>query len=249
MSDLSVFNFGPNQIRTAVLSGEVYFVGKDVAEVLGYANPQKALRDHCKASISVGVNDSFTLDPQTKIIPERDVYRLIMRSKKPEAEKFEEWVVSEVLPTIRKTGQYQITQKPAIPDFSNPAEAARAWADQYEARTNAEALITKNAPKVELAETFLASTGNVTLREASKELGCKQSALTEALQKAKLIFRNKQGSLEPYARATNRGMMILKPSIIKDTKGSGFSVTQVLITPKGMAVLHKMINTGKLQVA
>jgi len=65
-------------------------------------------------------------------------------------------------------------------------------------------------------------------------------------QKARLIFRNKQGSLEPYARVTSRGMMVLKPSILTDAKCDGFSVTQVLITPKGIAILHKMILNGKL---
>ena len=66
---------------------------RDVAEALGYTNPQKAVRDHCKRVRPIGVNDSFTLDRQTLIIPEPDIYRLVMRSRLPEAERFEEWVV------------------------------------------------------------------------------------------------------------------------------------------------------------
>jgi len=248
MSGLVRFMFEESAVRTVKIDDQVYFVGKDVAEILGYSNPQKALRDHCKAAVSVGVNDSFTLDPQTKIIPERDVYRLVMRSKLPTAEKFEEWVVSEVLPAIRKTGQYQINNVPAIPDFSNPAEAARAWADQYEARVAVENLLIQNQPKVELAEGFLESTGNFSLREAAKQLGCKQSELQSALVGAKLIFRNKKYRYEPYARILARSLMVMKPSVVEDTAGSTFNTTQILITPKGMALIHRMIEKGKLAI-
>lgn len=99
------FLFEGHQVRTVVKDSEPWFVAKDVAEVLGYSNPQKAIRDHCK-----GVNETVTPSaggPQTvNIIPEMDVYRLIIRSKLPAAQRFEEWVVGEVLPTIRKTGRY-----------------------------------------------------------------------------------------------------------------------------------------------
>lgn len=113
-NSVTPFYFDESAVRVLTgHDGEPWFVAKDVAVVLGYSNPQKAVRDHCKAAIPVGVNESFTLDPQTVIIPERDVYRLIMRSKLPSAERFEEWVVGEVLPSIRKTGQYI---KPAQPE-------------------------------------------------------------------------------------------------------------------------------------
>lgn len=88
-----------------------WFVARDVAKVLGYTNPPKAIRDHCKA-----VNDSFTMGNRTptKIIPESDLYRLILRSKLPSAEAFQDWVTMEVLPAIRKTGAYSVgSTKPA----------------------------------------------------------------------------------------------------------------------------------------
>lgn len=109
MSSITPFNFEGRSIRTLVgPDGEPWFVAKDVAEVLGYANSRKAVADHCKAPSAVGGNDSLPpIDPQTTVIPERDVYRLIMRSKLPAAEQFEEWVVGEVLPSIRKTGSYK----------------------------------------------------------------------------------------------------------------------------------------------
>jgi len=85
--------------------GEPWFIAKDIAEALGYANTSKAINTHCKA-----VNTCHTeMGGQVRavqIIPERDLYRLVMKSKLPGAEQFEEWVVGEVLPSIRKTGAY-----------------------------------------------------------------------------------------------------------------------------------------------
>lgn len=122
-NELSVFKFDKITVRTVVREdGEPWFVAKDVALALGYTNTRKAVRDHCKAASAMARgNELFPptegLDSQTIVIPERDVYRLIMRSNLPSAEKFEEWVVGEVLPSIRKTGQYQVTntQEIAVP--------------------------------------------------------------------------------------------------------------------------------------
>ncbi|WP_143515162.1 BRO-N domain-containing protein [Pseudomonas putida] len=110
---VNLFNFEGFDVRVVLIEGEPWFSARDVAEGLGYSNPQKAVRDHCKSPRPVGVNDSFTLGPSANIIPERDVYRLVMRSKLPQAERFEEWVVSEVLPSIRKTGGYSVPSQPA----------------------------------------------------------------------------------------------------------------------------------------
>jgi prophage antirepressor-like protein len=97
-------------VRTIKRDGEPWFVAKDVAEILGYTNPQKAVRDHCRCPESVGVNESFTLDRQTIIIREGDVYRLIFKSRLPASVQFEEFVMGEVLPTIRKTDRYDVKQ-------------------------------------------------------------------------------------------------------------------------------------------
>lgn len=110
---VNMFNFEGFDVRVVLIDGEPWFSARDVAEGLGYSNPQKAVRDHCKSPRPVGVNNSFTLGPSANIIPERDVYRLVMRSKLPQAERFEEWVVSEVLPSIRRTGGYTAPAQPA----------------------------------------------------------------------------------------------------------------------------------------
>ncbi len=96
--------------RTVMKDGEPWFVGRDVALVLGYAKPREALAAHCKGGLVSRLPSSG--GPQdTTIIPERDVYRLIMRSKLPAAERFEEWVVGTVLPSLRKHGGYVVAQE------------------------------------------------------------------------------------------------------------------------------------------
>lgn len=108
MNDLTIFNsneFG--EIRTVTIDGKPYFVATDVATALGYVNPRKAVNDHCKGVTKRDTPTSSGVQ-QMSYINEGDLYRLIMKSKLPSAEKFESWVVDEVLPAIRKTGSYQM---------------------------------------------------------------------------------------------------------------------------------------------
>lgn len=103
MSELKVFSneeFG--EVRTLEIEGKPYFVANDVAKALGYSNPSKATNDHCKNAILGRGNDSLGREQEFKYIPEGDVYRLIIRSNLPSAEKFESWVFDEVIPSIRK---------------------------------------------------------------------------------------------------------------------------------------------------
>lgn len=107
---LTPFNFEGANVRVVNVDGDPWFVAKDVAEVLGYADTKKAVSAHCKAGIRLSEGGRITplvdLHPQTVLIPERDLYRLVIKSQLPAAERFEEWVVGEVLPSIRKTGAY-----------------------------------------------------------------------------------------------------------------------------------------------
>lgn len=105
------FDFKGHQVRTVVCDGEPLFVAFDVATLLGYANQRDAVATHCKAARKVDLNtvadrDGIRGNPNVTVIPERDVYRLVMRSHLPAAEEFEEWVVGTVLPSIRKNGGY-----------------------------------------------------------------------------------------------------------------------------------------------
>ena len=110
MNALQLFEYENREIRVVQgEDGEPWFVAADVAEVLGYTNPWKAVGDHCKAAERMTLTDREGQKGGAQfltIIPERDVYRLIMRSKLPKAQEFEEWVVGTVLPSIRKHGAY-----------------------------------------------------------------------------------------------------------------------------------------------
>lgn len=113
MGDIQIFNnptFG--EIRTIVLDGQPWFVGRDIAKALGYARPDNAVTTHCKHSLKQGVPSLQSSDKEVEatVIPEGDMYRLISKSKLKSAEQFEEWVFDEVLPTIRKTGSYGTPQ-------------------------------------------------------------------------------------------------------------------------------------------
>lgn len=111
--NLVPFDFRGTAIRVITGEhGEPLFVAKDVADLLDYADTDKAIRTHCKAAQTYPVEMAGQVR-HVKVVPERDLYRLVMRSKMPAAEAFEEWVVGEVLPSIRKTGSYEHPLSPA----------------------------------------------------------------------------------------------------------------------------------------
>lgn len=112
MNELQVFNFESSEVRTLLVEDEPYFVANDVARTLGYVNPSDATNKHCKKPLKTWGSDSLGRRQEFKVIPESDVYRLIFRSKLSEAEKFEDWVTEKVLPSIRKTGGYQLPTEP-----------------------------------------------------------------------------------------------------------------------------------------
>ena len=114
MNELQNFNFSGQDVRIITINGEPWFVGKDVADILGYSNSRKALSDHVDDE-DKGVTKSDTLggNQNITIINESGLYSLILKSKKPEAKQFKRWVTSEVLPIIRKHGAY-MTQ-PQVP--------------------------------------------------------------------------------------------------------------------------------------
>lgn len=108
MNELQIFNSGEfGEVRTIEIDGKPYFVGADVAKALGYKDTVNALKQHCRGVVKHHLIDSLGRNQEASFITEGDLYRLIMKSKLPSAEKFEAWVMDEVLPTIRKTGSYQ----------------------------------------------------------------------------------------------------------------------------------------------
>lgn len=232
---LAPFEFAGARVRVVVLADEPWFVGRDVAEVLGYSNPQKAVRDHCKHARAVGVNDSFTLDPQTVVIPERDMYRLVMRSKLPSAERFEEWVVGEVLPAIRRTGGY--AQQQAVP--KTLPEALRLAADLAEANGRLQLVVSEQAPKVAALQRIADARGAMCLTDAAKHLGVRRCDLINWMKANRWIYR-REGSMRwlAYQPREAAGLLEHKVTVVGlDELGAQRIASQVRVTAKGLALL------------
>lgn len=114
MNEMNFFNFEDKEVRVQAINGEPWFVGKDVADVLGYKNSNDALQKHVDAEDkdAIAICDSIGRMQNTPIINESGLYSLVFKSQLPSAKKFKRWVTSEVLPAIRKTGSYQIPKDP-----------------------------------------------------------------------------------------------------------------------------------------
>lgn len=138
------------KVRTIVKDGEPYFVGKDVADILGYTNSRKAIGDHVdeEDKNTVTIRDGIQGNPNVTIINESGLYSLILSSKLPAAKKFKRWVTSEVLPSIRKTGSY--TAKHAKPD--DAMQSKRLEVMERNARTRAANLLLKIAERTNIPE-------------------------------------------------------------------------------------------------
>jgi prophage antirepressor-like protein len=126
--DLITKNFNDFQVRILLIDNKEWFIAKDIAEILEYKKTANAIKVHCKKAIEWKdfnkVTDSMTfkLHPQTKLILEPDVWRLIIKSEMPEAEKIEEWIFEEVLPQIRKTGSYSLSETPDLDKLKKRVE-------------------------------------------------------------------------------------------------------------------------------
>jgi len=187
------------KVRTLMIDNEPWFVGKDVAEVLGYTNPSKALSDHVDTEDKLNNETLLSLGQRGGwLINESGLYSLILSSKLPSAKKFKRWVTSEVLPAIRKTGSYN------LPDFNNPAEAARAWAKEYEEKQKALAQVTEMKPKAEFYDDVTGSTDTIDIGSVAKVLNIPnmgRNKLFSFLREKKVL--NKRN--EPYQEYVDKG--------------------------------------------
>ena len=192
MANLQIFAFeGTDEIRTLLINDEPYFVGKDVAEVLGYKNTPKAIRDHIDEEDKRTERIVHPLGGQqdTWLINESGLYSLILKSKLPSAKKFKRWVTSEVLPTIRKHGMY------ATEDLLNNPDLLIQVATQLkEERTNrliAEQRVNELQPKADYYDKILANKSLMTISVIAKNYGMSANKMNQTLHK--LGVQYKQG--------------------------------------------------------
>lgn len=232
--------FEDHPIRTLTKdNGHLWFIAKDVAEVLGYSNTSKAVNQHCKA-VSTCPNEMGGQVRHLQIIPERDVYRLIMRSKLPAAVKFEEWVTGEVLPSIRKHGGY-LTPVKLEEALLSPDTIIRLATDlkrEQEQRKEAESRIQLNRPKVVFAESLEVSNDTILVGELAKLI--KQSTGKEIGQRRFFKWLRENGYLHkrgsdrnmPTQRSMELGIFVIKEGIRIGAKGSHITKTPK-VTGKG----------------
>lgn len=228
MNDLQLFSnpeFGA--IRAVEVDGDPWFVGKDVAQALGYSNPRKALSDHVDLEDKgVTKRDTPGGEQDLTIINESGLYSLVLSSKLPGAKKFKRWVTAEVLPTIRKTGGYQLPK-----DYPS---ALRALADTAEKLLAAETENEANKPKVLFADAVSTAKTSILVGELAKLL--KQNGIDIGQNRlfgwlrgnGFLIRRNGTDFNMPTQKSMDLGLFEIKETVVSHADGH----TSVNKTPK-----------------
>ena len=197
MNNLQIFNFNGLDVRTVLIDGEPYFVGKDVAEVLGYRNTRDALKKHVdnedkKSEIvnSSQLSQNATGYQNIDLITESGVYSLIFGSKLPTAKKFKHWVTSEVLPAIRKHGGY-LTDEKIEEVLYNPdtlIKLATQLKDEREGRLIAEQQVAELKPKASYYDTILNNKDLVPVSYIAKDYGYSAKGFNLLLKELKIQY-------------------------------------------------------------
>lgn len=241
MNNLQVFKnpeFG--SIRVVEIENEPYFVGKDVAEILGYTNPQKAIRDHVDEEDKT-LNELFTVNGTKGIlINESGLYSLILSSKLSTAKKFKRWVTSEVLPTIRKTGGYvnddEVFIRTYLPFADEQTKAM--FRATLETIRNLNAKIEADKPKVLFANAVETSKSSILIGDLAKLIrqnGCDigQNRLFEWLRNNGYLIKNGERRNMPTQRSMELGLFEIKERTINNPDGSIRITKTVKVTGKG----------------
>ena len=230
MNELQIFEnreFG--SVRTTEIDGKPYFSAVDIAEALGYANPRDAVSRHCKGVVK---RDTLTRGGQQAInfIPEGDIYRLVVRSNLPSAERFESWVFDDVIPQIRQTGGYQLPQ--------TYAEALRALADKAEQNEKLTAQIEIMRPKEIFADAVAASKTSILIGELAKlitqngyQIG--QTRLFKWMRERGYLIKDGSSKNMPMQRYVQQGLFEIKESNVQNPDGSVRITKTTKVTGKG----------------
>lgn len=238
MNELQIFNhpdFG--QIRTVTINDEPWLVGKDVAQVLGYKNPQEAIRTHVDPE-DKGVSEILTPGgkQQIPVINESGLYSLILSSKLPGAKKFKHWVTSEVLPSIRKHGAYMTpeTLQAAILNPDTMIELCRRLKEEQERATALQEENTSMRPKALFADSVAASGSTILVGELAKILRQNGVDMGEKRlfgwmrENGYLIKRKGTDYNMPTQKSMEQGLFKIKETVISHSDGH----TSVNKTPK-----------------
>lgn len=220
--------------------GRLLFCGIDVAAALGYSKPRNAVYAHCKGALKRGALTAGGMQELT-FIPEGDVYRLIVHSRLPSAERFEKWVFEEVLPSIRQTGGYMTSSllEQAAADPTVLLQFAGQLLAEHERNANLTRQVQEMEPKAAFFDTFLHPEDCTNIRATAKELDIGERAFCKFLIEGGFLYRCPGGYLLPYAKKSNRGLFKVKDFI----SPNGHFGQQTVITPKGKALFRMLLTS------
>lgn len=244
MNQMEIFKnpeFG--SIRVIEENGKYLFCGVDVANALGYKDSAKALKTHCTADgwAFYPLIDTMGRTQNTRFISEGNLYRLIVHSKLPSAERFERWVFDEVLPTIRKHGAY-LTKEKLWEVATSPEALMKLCSDLLAEREANISLRKENAQlegKAAFYDLFIDLKHSTNLRTTAKELDVPERRFVRFLIERRFVYRTASGNVLPYANVKNAGLFC-----VKDYCNHGHTGSYTLVTPQGklyFAQLREMI--------
>lgn len=234
MNELKQFNFENNQVRTLLINDEPWFVGKDVAEILGYSNPRDALSKHVDSEDknSVAIHDGNKGNPNLTIINESGVYALVFSSKLQSAKKFKHWVTSEVLPTLRKTGSYATSQ------LTGEELMAKALIEAKSVLERQNKQIIEMKPKALFADTVAASDSSILVGQEAKlisQSGCKmgQNRFFAWLRENGYLCSKGENYNMPTQKSREMDLIEIKIRTVTNPDGSVRETKTPVITGKG----------------
>ena len=248
MNNISTFNnpaFG--SVRAVSVNDEPYFVGKDVAEILGYSNPRDALSKHVDAE-DKGVANCDTLGgtQEMTIINESGLYSLILSSKLPKAKEFKRWVTAEVLPAIRKTGGYVNDTAQFVESYFGQLEPSQkhALTMMFEESKRMSAQLKEQAPKVLFANAVETAHNSILIGDLAKiirqngvDIG--QKRLFEWLRQNGYLIKDGQSKNMPTQKAMEMSLFEVKESTINNPDGSVRITRTTKVTGKGQTYFVK----------
>ena len=245
MNELKIFEneqFG--KIRTVEIDSTPYFVGKDVAEILGYTNPTKAMQDHVDEE-DLSFNESLKLSRQSGawLINESGLYSLILSSKLPKAKEFKRWVTSEVLPAIRKHGVYAVDEVLENPDMLISALQAlkeeKAKAKRLtETLAVQEQQIAELKPKASYYDVVLNCKDLVSVTEIAKDYGKSGKWLNEKLHELGIQFKQGGKIWLLYQKYAQRGYTSTKTQTYNGNDGEVHTKVHTYWTQKGRLFIY-----------
>lgn len=242
MNKLQLFNFENNQVRTLLINDEPWFVGKDVAEILGYSKARNAIAAHVDDDDKKGapIQGDLGGTQEMTVINESGVYALVFGSKLPSAKKFKHWVTSEVLPQIRKTRSY------ASPQLTGEELMAKALIEANSVLARQSKQLEEQKPKVLFADSVIASKGSILVRELAKLI--KQNGYDIGEKKLYRWLREKgyicKNSTEPTQMAMNLGLFEIVVRTIERGDAPPRATRTTKVTGKGQVYfINKLCNS------